>query len=324
LLAQLTGYDNRRKWGYMSRAHGKRTTRLLIITAVALIASLAIVASASAEPKGIFKKYKDCPTEVPGLALCQYAETTGGELAIGSTKVPINKTIILQGGAIPTGGPNVNEYFVLPAKDGNSLSKTELNVPGGLTNIVNCEEIKGSGFWEIIERASCKAIFENKTTGVTLTTELVANATNPAILNLAALAEEKGTTLTLPVRAHLKNPLLGEACYLGSEAHPIQLHLTDGTTAPPPPNKPITGKLGKPKTESEKEWESTHVSENSLVDNAFSVPVAEGCGGFFSFLIDPIVDSKLGLESKAGNNTAILEGSLNTAETEAVLASEKF
>lgn len=308
----------------MSRVHGKRTSRVLIIIGVALIASLAIVSSAFAEPKGIFKKYNQCPTEIPGLALCQYAETTGGEFTIGSTKVPINKTIILQGGAIHTGGPNINEYFLLPAKNGESLSKTELNVPGGLTNIINCEEIKGSGFWEVIERASCKAIFENKTTGVTITTELVATATNPAILNLAALAEEKGTALTLPVRAHLKNPLLGEGCYLGSETHPIQLHLTDGTTAPPLPNKPIKGKFGKGKTEVEKEFESVHISENSLVDNAFSVPVAEGCGGFFSFLIDPIVDSKLGLESKAGHNTAILEGSLNTAETEAVIASESF
>jgi len=298
--------------------------RLVLIAAVALIASLAIVSSAAAEPKGIFKKYKDCPTEIPGLALCSFAETTSGEFSVGSTKVPINQPIILQGGAIPTGGSNFNEYFLLPAKDGNSLSKTELNVPGGLLDLINCEEIKGSGLWEIIERGACKALFENKTTGVTATTELVANSTDPGILNLAALAEEKGTALTLPVRLHLKNPLLGEACYLGSETHPILLHLTDGTTAPPAPNKPIKGKLGTVTTEIEKEWESTHISENSLVDNAFAVPVAEGCGGFFSFLIDPLVNAKLGLESKAGHNTAKLEGQLNTAEKEAVIASEKF
>jgi hypothetical protein len=308
----------------MSRDRAVRVKRLLIVTAAALVALFAVVSSASAEPKGIFKKYNDCPTEVPGLALCQFGQTTSGEFVIGTTKVPINKTITLQGGAIHTGGVNFNEYFLLPAKDGNSLSKTELNVPGGLTGLVNCEEIKGSGFFEVIERAACKAIFENKTTGVTATTELVANATNPPILNLAALAEEKGTALTLPVRVHLKNPLLGEGCYIGSEAHPIQLHLTDGTTAPPLPNKPIKGKLGTPKTEVEKEYESQAITENSLVDNAFSVPVSEGCGGFFSFLIGPIINSKIGLPSAAGHNTAILSGTLNTAETEAVIASESF
>jgi len=301
-----------------------RLGRILLITAAALLASLAIVSSASAEPKGIFKKYKDCPTEVPGLALCQFAQTTGGEFSIGSTKVPINQTITLQGGAIHTGGENINEYFLLPAKDGNSLSKTALNVPGGLTGLVNCEEIKGSGFFEVIERASCKAIFENKTTGVTATTELVASATNPAILDIAALVTETGSALTLPVRVHLKNPLLGEGCFIGSEAHPIQLHLTDGTTSPPLPNKPIKGKLGTLTEEEEKGFGSLKISENSLVDNSFSAPTSEGCGGFFSFLIGPIINSKIGLPSASGHNTAILSGELNTAQAEAVIASEKF
>src|ERR1700761_6104308 len=125
----------------MSRGSRMRKTRLLILAATALVASLAIVSSAYAEPKGIFKKYNDCPASSPGVALCSYAETTSGELSIGSTKVPINKPIILQGGAVPTGGSNFNENYLVPAKDGNSLSKTELNVPGGLTDIVNCEEI---------------------------------------------------------------------------------------------------------------------------------------------------------------------------------------
>jgi hypothetical protein len=308
----------------MSKSHGVRVSSALIIAAAALIASLAIASSAFAEAKGIFKKYNDCPTEVPGIAICSFAETTSGELSIGSTKVPINKTIILQGGGIPTGGSNPNEFFLLPAKDGNSLSKTELNVPGGLSGLVNCEEIKGSGLFEVIERAACKSIFESGPTGVTMVTELVASASNPAILNLAALIEESETAITLPVRAHLKNPLLGEACYLGSEAHPIQLHLTDGTTSPPLPNKPIKGKLGTIAAEAEKGFESIKITENSLVDNAFSVPVAEGCGGFFSFLIDPIVDAKTGLESTGGHNTAILNGTLNTAGAEAVVASEKF
>ena len=305
----------------MRRATGRR---LSIVTAAALVALFAFVSSAAAEPKGIFKKYNDCPTEAPGNAICTFGVTTSGEFVVGSTKVPINQTITLQGGGIHTGGENFNEYFLLPAKDGNSLSKTALNVPGGLTNLVNCEEIKGSGFFEVIERASCKAIFENSVTGVTATTEIVANTSNPAILNLTAMVEESGTAITLPVRVHLKNPLLGEGCYIGSEAHPIQLHLTDGTTSPPLPNKPIKGKLGEPESEVEKGYESVVIRNNTLVDNSFSAPAAEGCGGFFSFLIGPIINSKIGLPSAAGHNTAILSGTLNTAEEEAVIASESF
>jgi hypothetical protein len=281
--------------------------------------------SASAAPKGIFSVFAQCPTSTPGNAICTYAQTTSGEFSIGSTKVPINKTITLQGGGVLTGSSNPNEYFLLPAKNGESLSKAELNVPGGLTGLVNCEEIKGNGLLEKLERGTCKAIFENKTTGVTATTELVASASNPAILNLASLfLGENTTALTLPVRVHLKNPLLGEGCYIGSETHPIQLHLTTGTTSPPPPNKPIKGNTGVFTEEVEKGWSLTVAKGNSLVDNSFAAPAAEGCGGLFSFLINPIINSKIGLPSAAGHNTAILNGSLKAAETEAVVASEKF
>jgi hypothetical protein len=300
----------------------KHRVGLLLLTPVLV---LMFASSASAAPKGIFSVFAQCPTSTPGNALCTYAQTTSGEFSIGSTKVPINKTITLQGGGVLTGSSNPNEYFLLPAKNGESLSKAELNVPGGLTGLVNCEEIKGNGLLEKLERGTCKAIFENKTTGVTATTELVASATNPAILNLASLfLGENTTALTLPVRVHLKNPLLGEGCYIGSEKSPIQLHLTTGTTSPPPPNKPIKGNTGVFTEEVENGWSLTVAKGNSLVDNSFAAPAAEGCGGVFSFLINPIIDSKIGLPSAAGHNTAILNGSLKAAETEAVVASEKF
>jgi hypothetical protein len=304
------------------RAAGLRTRTLITAIAItATVATLGITSSALATPKGIFSIFAQCPTGFPGVTLCNYGETTSGEFSIGKTKVPIKTTIIQQGGGIPTG--RQNEFFLIPALNGESLSKTPQNVPGGLLDFVNCEEIKGEGFFEKGERAVCKAIFENETTGVTATTELVANEKNPALLNLGSLAFEKGTALTLPVRVHLKNTLLGETCYIGSEAHPIELHLTTGTTKPEPPNKPIKGSSGEVSIEEENGLELAVITNNSLVENNFSVPTAEGCGGFFSFLIDPIVNAKLGLESKAGNNTAILNGTLKSASAEDVIASEK-
>ncbi len=257
--------------------------------------------------------FSDCPVKLPGNTLCLFAQDTSGEFTIGSTTVPINKTITLQGGGIPTGEENV--YFLTPAADGNSLSKTPLNVPGGLLNLIKCSEISN-----FLERLACQAIFENGATGVTATTELVASKTNPAILNLTKLVTGEVSALTLPVRVHLSNPLLGSACYIGSETSPVQLHLITGTTSPPLPNKPISGKLGK--LEGEEGGAILVVRENSLVDNSFSVPVAEGCGGLFSFLIDPILDAKIGLPAKAGHNTAILNGTLKAASAEAVVGSE--
>ena len=317
----------------MTKRYAKRITLIAMVTIAIPIGVLGAASPALAQPKGIFSIFSNCPLKtfkelgVPSnRALCQFAETTGGELAIGSTTVKINKTIDLEGGAIPDGNPeNAHEYFLIPGANGVSMSKVELNVPGGLLDIVKCEEIKGEGIWEKIERGTCKAIFENpNSTGVTATTEPVANTSNPALLNAVALGFEEGTALTLPVRVHLKNPLLGNSCYIGSEAKPIQLHLTTGATSPEPPNKSIHGTNGKEQTVEEDGRLLARLVGSSLVDNAFSAPEAEGCGEFFSFLIDPIVNSKLKLPSADGNNTAILNGQQNTATAESVEASEKF
>jgi hypothetical protein len=153
-------------------------------------------------------------------------------------------------------------------------------------------------------------VFENKTTGVNETTELAAPASSIG-LNEANLLSETGTALELPVKVHLENPFLGGECYIGSNASPIVLKLTTGTTAPPLPNKPIKGKLGTVSTVGE--GEILKISNNSLVNNSFAAPGTNGCGGLFSFLIDPIINGKLGIPAAAGHNTAILNGTLEQA-----------
>jgi hypothetical protein len=277
------------------------------------LAALGVASPALATPKGAFAVFAQCPTSTPGVTICTYAQSTSGEFTIGKTTVPINKTITLQGGGIPDPGEE-NAFFLAPAKNGESLSKTELNVPGGLLNLINCKEISN-----FLERISCELIFENGLTGVTAVTELVANKSNPAIFNAINILNEEKTGLVLPVRVKLNNPLLGSGCFIGSESHPVQLHLTSGTTSPPAPNKPIKGKAGELSVEEEA---ILVLKNNSLVDNAFAAPAAEGCGGLFSFLIDPILDSKIGLPAAAGHNTAILNGTLKTTSAEAVIKSE--
>lgn len=298
----------------MTKRSGRRIAsirgRTLIVVAVALMAPLAALGSASpALASNPYSVFEQCPLGYPGLHFCLYGTTTSGKFVIGKTEVPINKPIVLQGGAVPTEpSEKSNSYYLIPAKNGESLQKVALNVPGGLLDLVNCEEIKGKGFFEEGERAACKLFFESGPLEVTATTEIVANEKNPPILSLHNLFAESGTALVLPVRIHLKNTFLGNSCYIGSESHPIQLNLTTGTTKPPAPNKPITGFVG---NESEEGEEGIDVlDEVSLVENAFSVPVVEGCGEFLFVkgFLDSIVDSKLGLESKAGNNTAVLSG----------------
>jgi hypothetical protein len=308
---------------------------MLTITMVLTIpaASLGMASSALAAPQGIYAVFADCPASTlealraPGTSepLCQYGQITGGEIGIGSIKIPIDQTMTLQDGAVATGNPeNEREFYLIPAVGGASISETELNVPGGLFGLVNCGEIKGKGIAERIKRRTCRAIFESSFTRVTASIELVANAQDPALFNERAAGEEEGAANTLPVRVHLRNPLLGNGCYVGSESSPILLHLTTGATSPLPPNTSISGSTGTGKTLKEDEQLELVVTGASLVDNAFSVPVAEGCGGPFSSIVDPLVDLKLKLPSADGNNTVILDGTFTTATVYAVIASESF
>ena len=66
----------------------------------------------------------------------------------------------------------------------------------------------------------------------------------PAKLDYIDFLVGSGTALELPLRIHLENPFLGSNCYIGSASTPVRLKLTLGTTAPPPPNTPISGSLG--------------------------------------------------------------------------------
>jgi hypothetical protein len=302
--------------------------RTLATAALALILPVTALASASpamAEPKGIFKIFNQCPTEIPSVLVCNYAQTTSGEFKLGSTTVPINQTITLQGGLVPL-APESPEYFAVPAKNGESLSKTALNVPGGITGLIKCEEIKGEGLAEKFFRTLCKETLEKGITAVTATTELVANAHNPVLLNEFNLSEEEGTALTLPIRVHLKNPLLGNSCYIGSEASPLQLHLTTGETHPPAGFTPLHGARGTGETLEEKEQRMFRLKGNSLVDNTFSAPGSEGCGEFLFLngFLDGLVNAKIKIPNKAGENAAVLTGTLSQALAAAVVASEKF
>jgi hypothetical protein len=284
----------------------------VVASLVAMLVALAVASPALATPKGEFAVFADCPLQIETLNACLYAKTESGEFTIGKKTVPITSPQILQGGLKEIATPPFVEFVA--AKDGNTLPKTPQKVPGGLTGLVNCTEIKGSGFLEKALRASCEAIFENGLTGVNASVELAAPA-NQIEINLGALLSATGTALKLPTKVHLENPLLGEKCYVGSNSAPVTISFTTGTTSPPLPNKPITGAVG--------EVEFTEsgiviIKKNSLVNNSFAAPATNGCGGIFEFLLGPIINSQLGVPSAAGHNTAILNGTLQQAGAETV------
>jgi hypothetical protein len=286
---------------------------------LATLASLAFVGSAQAAgPTGEFAVFEQCPTSTPGVNLCLYSRITSGEVTIGKETVPLENAITLQGGIQLNEETFVTSF--VGATNGETFSKTPQNVPGGLFGMVKCNEITGTGLAEAFERGYCQAIFENSITEVKAVTELAVPA-NEIQINLTNLESREGTGLSVPVKVHLENPLLGSECYIGSDSRPIVLNLTTGTTAPSPPNKPIEGKVGN--VSAKDEFELIEDTNNTLVDNDFAAPGASGCGGVFASLIDPIINEKLGLPSPAGYNTAIENDTILEATAIGVIASEE-
>lgn len=291
-----------------------RSIRRATITAVVAIAAAALAWASPAlavehHPKGIYAPFADCPLSNPATGLCVFAKTESGEFVVGKEAVPIKNAITLQGGVhqLESGA-----LEFIGAEDGNTLSKTPQPVPGGLAGLFRCYEITN-----FLERIACEIVFENGLTGVNAITELAAPAKSIEF-SINNLFSEEGIALGLPVKVRLENAFLGSSCYIGSNSKPIQLPLTTGTTSPPAPNKPIKGSAG--------ELEITEgvitLKNNSLVNNSFAAPGAEGCGGIFAFLLDPLINAKLGIPATAGHNTAILKGTLKSAGAAEVKASE--
>lgn len=107
----------------------------------------------------------------------------------------------------------------------------------------------------------------------------------------------------MPLKIKLEHPLLGPRCFIGSERDPVYLDLVTGTTAPPPPNAPITGKVpGFGPDPSDPRI--SLVTDGVLVDNAFAAPPARGCGPHGA--LDRLVNRFAGLPAPRGVNTAVL------------------
>jgi hypothetical protein len=274
-----------------------------LVLAAALTLALAMAVPAMAESKD-FSVFKQCPTTNPAVTLCVFVQSNGGEFIIGNKTVPVNKPIILQGGASLNEETGV-ETFV-GAANGETLSKTPLTVPGGLIGV------KAPTSWPKFIQEWFNDLINEGFVGVTATAELVGN---PGI-DRSNLLSENGVALSLPVRLHLNNTILGSGCYVGSKSHPITFELTTGTTAPSEPNKAITGLIGE--IELKDEFKLVSIKGNKVVDNTFAVPGVEGCGGDFSILVDPLVEAVIGVPAAAGHNTAILEGSIENATAGAV------
>jgi hypothetical protein len=268
--------------GYLTLAVGRflSSSRRAVVLGAVVTAFAVLGGASTASAAGIqqeFKAFSDCPLNAPEITVCVVSKVTSGEFVIGSKTVPINKTVTLQGGLKESGE-------LIPAADGNTLSKTPLQLPGGLAGV------------ELLPPL----------TEVTATAELAGTP----FVSVTNTFTRKGTAVSLPIKVKLDNPTLGNSCYIGSSSEPVTLNLTTGTTSPPPPNQPISGNGGK---FGQATFGVVELTGISLVDNAFSAPGVNGCGAL-PLLIDPAVDLDAGLPAAAGHNTAIMNGEVEEAE----------
>jgi hypothetical protein len=279
-----------------------KMTRVLGMAIAAIALVLALAGPAQAKLVEPFKKFQYCPYKNVEVKKCLYSVTTSGEVVMGSKKVPIVNPTLLQGGfGKPNKETKISAFF--GATEGKpTLQPVGQPVPGGLAGLVNCKEISS-----FILRLSCEVTFENGLTGLDSILEL-AKPASAIQISEANLSRKEGLAMQLPVKIRLENPFLGSSCYVGSESSPVIWNLTSGKTAPPGPNTSIEGSAGQ--ISFLEEGLILRLDNNSLVDNAWAAPKAAGCGGIFSFILDPIINSAAGLPAAAGKNTARLNNTI--------------
>jgi hypothetical protein len=275
-----------------------------MVAALCLVLAPTALAS-SHHPKGEFSQFGECPLNRITITDCIFSVSSGGAFKVGTKTVPLVNPVTLQGGGEGSG----EETQFYGAENGDTLSKTAQPVPGGLLGIT------APTWWpKFIQDWFNNGINEGLT-GVTATVELTgpSKGLTNIKLNTEHLILEEGTALGLPVKVRLSNGLLGSNCLIGSESKPVQINFTTGTSGS------LKGAAGE--FSFNEEFTLITVSGGRLVNGTFSAPGASGCGGIFSFLVDPLVNSILGLPAASGN-TATLEGVLKDGNAAAVKASE--
>jgi hypothetical protein len=107
----------------------------------------------------------------------------------------------------------------------------------------------------------------------------------------------------IPLSFHLVNPLLGPNCYIGTDASPVTLNLTTGTSGA------LAGTIGTFVNGNNDNTLQTIGTE--VVDGTFSTPGATGCG--IDGVWDSAIDATGDLPSPSGANKAILYGNFGLA-----------
>ncbi len=239
-----------------------------------------------------------CPLTVtpPGGAslLCAHSETTGGSLTIGSTTSSIsnNPDTADFGGYSPSGLGFVGPEALVTPTNGLIFGGPAQEVPGGLLGITGLPALSPNDVTASIELAG----------PITPATVVDPTATNAFFcatgsLNSCFGSPSPSSVLTIPIKIHLNNALLGPNCYIGSNATPIVLNLEETPTSAPVNS---TGGPG---------GNALIVTGVEVADTTFAAPGASGCAAIGLVNIDEAIDLKVGLPSASGKNSVVIDES---------------
>jgi hypothetical protein len=251
-------------------------------------------ASAQVELNGIWAPFTRCPVDNPAMLASDGASTEpaciengspSGSIKLGNSTQTTGATNLQLGATVNTS----TGEFTLISPPGGGLVAEPVNVEGGLLGLMCPSDIP-------LVSAICDGLVGSPLNAVTATVE---PAGEPSDFNRAAGLNVGQPIITLPVKVHLENPVLGPNCYIGGNNDPIVLR-PENTTQPA---LDITAG----------DFDGTPRSGGPLVqlaisatqgDDTFAVPAARGCG--LLGVLDAAVNLQQGLPSPSGNNNLVL------------------
>jgi hypothetical protein len=285
----------------MRKAITRRRRRAIVAMTVMAAAFSGLIASASAVTlNGDWAPFNRCPVDNPtmlaadgqtSIAFCNSNISPNGSLTIDKLTYPTGESNS-QFGLISSSG-----FTVISPAGGAQVSAPAV-LPGGLQGLV-CPSDSRSARW-ICKRHGEGLLHAGDGRFNTVTATLM-GAGELSNFNLFAGLEAMVPIVTVPVEIHLQNVLLGEHCFIGSDAEPIVLRIEnlvapslsaesfdpDGTPDP-------SGAMGR-----------FALLGATQGDSSFAVPPASGCGS--KGVLDEAIDTNVGLPSPAGKNSIVMD-----------------
>jgi hypothetical protein len=272
------------------------TVATALTTALGAFVSVGTATAATVQLNGEWAPFTRCPVDAPALLAadglertpqCVVSSSASGSIKLGNTTVTTGRTN-LQMAVIQ----NSDGSSTVVAPPGGALVADSATVPGGLLGLMCPSNVPAV-------TAICNQITNSTLNKITATVE---SAGTPFAFDQSAGALTDLPIVSIPVRIHLENPLLGSRCYIGSTSKPILLRPSNVNY----PDFSLTFFDGAGNLNDEGEMSRVNLVGATQKDSTFAVPGAGGCGLGLLGLIDAAVNLKTGLPSAAGNNSLTL------------------